>query len=627
MSALTFAPVDELERLVRLDTDVERRVRLVADACRLNTLYMIARAGSGHIGSSFSSLDIVTWLYLEHLRPGDRYFSSKGHDAPGLYSVLVALRRLPEDALHTLRRLRGLPGHPDVATPGMPFNTGPLGMGISKAQGLIAAERLAGNRDARVVVMTGDGELQEGQIWESLRPAAIARMRELTVVVDNNRLQSDTFVSAVSDLGALEDRFAAHGWTVRRCDGHSASALVEAFAAERDGPLVVVADTIKGRGVSFMEHTAMTPDDELYHYHSGAPSADDYAAGVAELRTRIDETLASIGERELKVVEVERPSAAGVADDAQRLVPAYGRALIEAAKREPRIVALDADLVLDTGLIPFRDAFPDRFIECGIAEQHMVSMASGLAAGGLLPIVNSFACFLSTRPNEQIYNNATERRPIVYVGSLAGLLPAGPGHSHQAVRDLASLGAMPGLTVVQPATEREVAHAVEWAVGCGHSVYLRLTSIPVSVPFEVPDEPLIAGTGRIVRPGDSGLVVLSYGPVMLTEVWRAAELLAADGVHATIVDHPFPTAIDAEYLRALVSDARLVVTVDDHYTDGGLGSSVAAALAAQPGSPALARYGVDRIPECGTADEVLSAHGLDHASLASAWEDALAAVD
>jgi transketolase len=281
---LVYMPREELERVRRLPLAAPDRAALFATLCRLNTLYMIARAGSGHIGSSFSSLDIVSWLYLEELRgaaeaagPGDVFFSSKGHDAPGFYAVLIGLGLLDPELLHGLRRLGGLPGHPDVSTPGVAANTGSLGMGISKAKGMVRADRLAGH-DRRFFVMTGDGELQEGQIWESLASAAAARMGEITVVVDHNKIQSDTWVTSVSDLGDLARKFEAFGWHAVRCDGHSPAVLSETFAALArigDRPKVVIADTVKGKGVSFME------DDNNWHYR--APTAEEVVKAHKEL--------------------------------------------------------------------------------------------------------------------------------------------------------------------------------------------------------------------------------------------------------------------------------------------------------------------------------------------------------
>src|SRR6266566_3219422 len=194
---LLYVPLDAIRRVLRDNVgDPIVRAELLADICRLNTLYMIMQAGSGHIGSSFSSMDLVAWLWTDGLRepnsggPGaDTYLSSKGHDAPALYSVLIALEKLDFDLLHRLRRLGGLPGHPDVETPFIATNTGSLGMGISKAFGMARAQRLTHGR-GRIVVMIGDGELQEGQIWESLQPVANEHLAEITVIVDHNKLQS-----------------------------------------------------------------------------------------------------------------------------------------------------------------------------------------------------------------------------------------------------------------------------------------------------------------------------------------------------------------------------------------------------------------------------------------------------
>src|SRR5262245_28793896 len=311
---LTFASPDAIAAARQATTDPIARAELLADLCRLNTLYMIMQAGSGHIGSSFSSTDLITWLWTEELvdpnsgRAGaDTYFSSKGHDAPALYALLIALGKLDADFLYRLRRLGGLPGHPDVETPFIATNTGSLGMGIAKAYGMARARRFTGAR-GRIVVMTGDGELQEGQIWESLQPVANERLGEIIAIVDHNQFQSDTAVAAVSDLGPIEDKFRAFGWEVCRADGHDFRALSNVFAHFRtvaDKPKVLIADTIKGKGVSFMEGIAC--GDQTYHFHAGAPSLEHYVAATGELTTRIDERLAANGAAPLALASVPQP--------------------------------------------------------------------------------------------------------------------------------------------------------------------------------------------------------------------------------------------------------------------------------------------------------------------------------
>lgn len=630
MTLVTFVPEAEFARVASFGLPPVRATALFASLCRINTLYMIARAGSGHIGSSFSSLDIVSWLYLNELRDEDCYFSSKGHDVPGLYAVLIARGILPFETVHMLRRLGGLPGHPDVDTPGMVTNTGPLGMGISKAKGMVLANRLSG-RTGRIFVMTGDGELQEGQLWESLASAATQRLAEITVVVDHNKIQSDTWVESVSSLGDLRRKFEAFGWYAIECDGHDLAALGEAFRQANgvtDRPKVIIAHTVKGRGVRRMEHTAMTDADRFYRFHSGAPDDATYSEAVAELLATANGMLAEAGASPLAVETVSRPERPSV-QGAQRLVGAYARALVAQAERHPRLVALDADLILDCGLIPFAERFPERFIECGIAEQDMVSQAGGLALRGALPVVHSFACFLSTRPNEQIYNNATERRKILYVAPLAGVLPGGPGHSHQSVRDISALAAMPGLEMIQPSCEDEVAMALAYAIeSAPESAYLRLVSIPCHIPYRLPDGyRLERGRGVALTAGEDA-VLFAYGPVMLAQAWHAAARLAEqDGLGLRVINLPWLNQVDADWLRTVVGECRAVFTLDDHYVTGGQGEMIAARLAGvlAPGS-AVYHFGLRDIPACGQNDEVLRAHRLDAESIAADVRAALGVV-
>jgi transketolase len=622
-STLYYVPKGEFDRVRTLnEASAPERTRIFADMCRLNTLYMIARAGSGHIGSSFSSLDVVSWLYLNELKNDDLYFSSKGHDAPGLYAVLIALGKLPFDKLHGLRRLGGLPGHPDVEVPGMVINSGSLGMGISKAKGMVRADRLRGHK-RRYYVLTGDGELQEGQIWESLISAANDGVAEITAIVDHNKLQSDYRVSQTSDLGDLEAKFASFGWHVERCDGHDLAAFSTALAACADHagrPQVIIADTVKGRGVSFMEHTALDSDTDMYRFHSGAPDADSYGRGAQELLDHVNRALSRIGAARLSLESVEPPAKAAPATT-KRLIPAYTEALLARAAKDERIVALDADLVLDTGLIPFKEKFPERFIECGIAEMDMVSQAGGMALQGLIPICHSFGCFLSTRPNEQIYNNATERTKVIYVGSLAGLIPAAPGHSHQSLRDISALASVPGLEIVEPCCSEEVPLLLDYLLSKpGGSGYLRLISVPWTVPFAYPGKPLQAGQGIVLRaPGKAPqAAIVTYGLIMTAEAYNAAEELAKDGIDVSVIACPFLNRIDGAWFAEKLKDVKLLVTVDNHYLNGGFGDQLLAALGRAGNGlrcPALS-LGIADVPASGQPAEVLRHHKLDSASLA-----------
>jgi transketolase len=387
-------------------------------------------------------------------------------------------------------------------------------------------------------------------------------------------------------------------------------------------PTAIIADTIKGRGVSFMEHTTMS--GRWYRYHSGAPTADDYERAITELAGASEAMSAKLGVTAPAIERQPKPAPASAPSAPQRLVKAYGEALMEEATRTPRLVALDADLVLDTGLIPFSEKFPDRFIECGIAEMDMVSQASGLALSGFLPVVHSFACFLTPRANEQIFNADSEKTRIIYVGSLAGAVPGGAGHSHQSVRDIALMGSLPNTTMIEPCCETEVAMAVRWAVRDNPgSTYLRLVSIPVDVPYALPtDYRLEPGKGVVLADGKD-VVVFAYGPILLGEAWRAAKKSAVQGLSLRIINMPWLGRFDDGWLASAVAGCKAAVCLDNHFVWGGQGERIAARLAVTGHRLPVRLLGLTEIPTCGRNDEVLRYHGLDAVGIMAATCDLL----
>src|SRR3989344_3520476 len=305
-NSLFRVPMQEIDRVRNSVSDEFLRAEILAGIFRINALYMIRFTGSGNQGSTFSCMDIATWLWAAEMtnpnevkkNHSDIYFSSKGHDVPALYAILIGLGKLPFDMMQKLRRLGGLPGHPDRQIPYLVTNTGSLGMGISKARGMAHARRLQGKK-GRIYVLTGDGELQEGQIWESLQPTANGGYSESTAIVDHNKIQSDIFVRDTSDLGNLEAKFADFGWAVMRINGNDMREIKSAIdwaKSIKEKPQENIADTLKGAGVSFMTRLA---DDGLYKFHFGAPSYEQFEAAVKEISDRVNEKMQKAGEGEL----------------------------------------------------------------------------------------------------------------------------------------------------------------------------------------------------------------------------------------------------------------------------------------------------------------------------------------
>ncbi|MFA5075775.1 MAG: hypothetical protein WC436_06785, partial [Candidatus Babeliales bacterium] len=338
-----------------------------------------------------------------------------------LDAVLQAKGTIPFETIHTLRRPGGLPGHPTVDVPGVLFNTGSLGMGISKANGLVLADRLTPMfypatgeirpRQRKIHVLVGDGECEEGQFYESINHA----QENVIVHIDSNgfALAHEIFPIHVND--SCKD--------------------------------IHVHKTVKGSGISFMEGRN--------EYHAGALNSMEYGQAIAELCSRLDK--AGVRYEFAGKRPYDRPC------EAFKLAREYP-SILAAIGRDSRVLVMDADLEPDCGLKTFKSLYPDRFIQCGIAEQDMVSTATGLAAGGFIPIVHSFAAFLCRRANEQIYNACLEGRHIVFVGAMAGMLPTGPGTSHECLHDVELMKTMPGMTVLVPEDADQLDVAMRWAV-------------------------------------------------------------------------------------------------------------------------------------------------------------------
>jgi transketolase len=631
MPNLMLIPIEEFQRVKAAKINKYDRLSLISDMCRANTLTAVKKAGSGHLGSSLSAMDIITWLYYQEMntiREGfesndrDIYFSSKGHDVPGLYAILFSLGVLPEEMLLKLRRLGGLDGHPHVSIPGIEANSGSLGMGISKGKGMAFVKQLKGYKGS-VYVLTGDGELQEGQIYEALQTSVNQGLSNLNVIVDHNKVQSDKPVKEISDLGDLTAKFKAFGWHVARCDGHDFQQLeniLSEFKTIASQPKILIADTIKGCGVSFMEHPAALIDGNgLYRWHSGAPDDNTFEKAFEEVVNRINDRMNFLKLNPLALKEVKTGEKTVSSVSKEYVADAFGKELVDIATERKDLIVLDADLASDCRLRDFEAAFPDRFIENGIAEQDMVSMAGGLALQGLLPVVNTFAAFLSSRANEQIYTNACEGTKIIYVCHYSGLIPAGPGQSHQSIRDISLFGALPNFEIIQPCNAVETRMALNYCVKkATDNCVIRLIIGPSPRIVNLPENyQLQPGIGAVLHGGEDA-VLFAYGPVMLNEALVAADILKKRNFNLKVIHMPWLNQVDVAWLESIIGACPYVYVLEDHAPVGGLGDYMLNELVKSNRIQKIKfnKIAIEGYPVWGTPAEVLKHHKLDGASLA-----------
>jgi len=590
-------------------------LKQVADQCRLNALTAIQFAGSGHIGTSLSSLDIMVavrrFLGGENFltTPTERvFFSSKGHDAPAFYATMHACGQLEDEDLFTLRRLGGLPGHPETITPGVVTNTGSLGMGISKGKGFVKAQRLVDPTSADpVVVMLGDGELNEGQIWESLPGAARDGMGELVAIVDANAIQSDTWTEQTLPMGNLRMRVEGSGWTYVECEGNDPEAVLRALEETRSSskPTFIWATTRKGSGIPWME--SFPENGEYYKFHSGAVAFDLYEVAVSHLKFSVTGE-ASGGDREPTSVERPEFDAATPRARGESMLTLWEEMLCEVMEDRPEIVALDGDLSYDTGTHLARHLFPERYVQAGIAEQDMVSMAGTLALSGRIPIVHSFSTFLTMRATEQIFNNATEYSRIIYMGFLSGIVPSAPGFSHQAVTDVGIMSSIPGMRVFEPSCKTELRWSLDQALNHDGPSFIRMGGLAPLAPAGEP----ASFTERL--PG-KGVALVSSGPLLTHQALAAAALLKeSHGYEAAVFSVADITAHNWRPLGDRLEGFSLIFVLENH--NPALAKHEGLRREFTSSNPKkLVRAGVQGIPANGEASEVLRHHKLDASSI------------
>ncbi|HVC25011.1 MAG TPA: transketolase [Acidimicrobiales bacterium] len=599
--------------------DLARQLRV--DSIRCST-----SAGSGHPTSSLSAADILAVLTTRHLRydwahpevpTNDHLVFSKGHASPLIYSVYRAVGVVDErELVDTYRRFGArLQGHPTPILPWIDLATGSLGLGIAAAVGIAIAGSRLDELPYRVWVLCGDSELAEGSVWEALDKAAYYSLANFTAIVDVNRLGQRGPTELGWDLDAYAARVEAFGCAAITVDGHDVAAIDDALAkaAAAGRPSVVLARTLKGKGVAEIE------DKEGWHGTALSPDLAERA--IAELggtsSIHADSLTPPPGQPAitpdpLAAIAVPRyPLGAKVATR-----KAYGDALAALAAR-PEVVVLDAEVGNSTGSEAFLAVAPERYFETFIAEQLMVAAAGGLAARGYVPFAATFGAFFS-RAFDFVRMSGISGLRIRLAGSHAGVEIGADGPSQMALEDLASMRAVHGSTVLYP-SDAVSAVALVIAMADAPSVaYIRTTRGTYPVLYG-PDEKFPIGGSKVVRSSDDDAVTLVGAGVTLYESLGAADLLAAEGIAARVVDCYSVKPIDAEGLATAcrATRDRMVVT-EDHYPEGGLGEAVLAAVVGAGVTPSFSHLAVRGLSSSGTPAELLDAAGISAVHIADA---------
>jgi len=593
----------------------------MAQKLRRHCLESTSEAGSGHPTSCMSCAELMSVLFFDEMRfdPGDPsgldadvFVLSKGHAAPVLWATLKEAGAIDHD-LRTLRRYDSpLEGHPTPLVPWVRVATGSLGQGICAGAGMAWARKLDGSQ-GRVYVLLGDGEAAEGSVWEAAQFAAHYRLDNLCAVFDVNRLGQSGPTMFEHDTGAYAARLRAFGWEAAVIDGHDVAAVHDAFGRARSvsgRPFAVVARTLKGKGVSFLE-------DKLGWHGKPVKKGEELERAVAELGDT--EIGLKVEPRRYPPPPRRSPGEPALSPDytlGQEVATreAYGTALTRLAERSAAVVALDGDTKNSTFSERLMKAFPDRFAEAYIAEQNMVGVALGAATEGKVPFASTFACFL-TRAYDFIRMAVYSRPPhLVLVGSHAGVSIGEDGPSQMALEDLAMMRALTGVTVLYPSDAVSAERLVEAAARTPGIVYIR-TSRPKTPVIYPNDEHFPVGQSKTLRTSDRDAVTIVAAGVTVFESLKAYDLLAAEGIAVRVIDLYSVKPVDDQTLLQAARETKGLVTVEDHSVHGGIGEAVAAVVA---GHAPVEMLGVREIPRSGRPEELMRAHRITAESVVEA---------
>ncbi len=591
----------------------------LAQQLRVDSIRCTTNAGSGHPTSSMSAADLMAVLMSSYLHydfdnprhpNNDHLIFSKGHASPLLYSMFKAAGAISDEELLTLRKFGSrLEGHPTPVLPWVDVATGSLGQGLPIGVGIGLAGKYLDKLPYHIWVLLGDSEMAEGSIWEAFDHATHYKLDNLVAILDCNRLGQRGETELGWNTAAYQARATGFGWNAIVIDGHNYDEINEAFAQAiqpNGSPTVIIAKTMKGKGVSFLENKE--------GWHGKALNQQQEEQALSELHYVRSKTFpvqkpedlwpAPEGEKQPLVL----PKYDGKEAVATR--KAYGDALKALGAANPNVIGLDGEVSNSTYAEEFAKAYPERFFEQYIAEQQLVAAAVGMSVRHKIPFASTFAAFFS-RAYDFIRMAAISRANIRLCGSHAGVSIGEDGPSQMALEDLAMMRAVYGSTVLYPSDPNQTAQLVQQMAETEGIVYMRTTREKTPVLYS-PDEQFSIGGSRVLRSSDNDEVTIVAAGITLHNALDAYEQLKSQGIRARVIDAYTVKPIDQETLFAAAEEAgNVVVTVEDHWPEGGLGEAVLEAFAQRDGAlPRIVKLAVQSMPGSGTPAELMEEAGI-----------------
>lgn len=601
-----------------MENQIKEKTALIRKWCLIST----TEAGSGHPTSCLSAADLTTVLFDKYFtydmdNPlnlyNDRFVLSKGHAAPLLYALFCVAGAYPLDELKNLRKFGSrFQGHPVPRFPFADAATGSLGQGLSIGAGLALLAKRE-NLPGKTYVLLGDGELAEGQNWEAANFASFYQLDNLIAIADINRLAQSGETMFGYHIEKYAERFRAFGFEVIVIDGHNldecCKALDHAVSNKSGKPLAIVMKTVKGKGISFLENKD--------GWHGKTLNREQLEQALKELGDVNDDLRFELNKPE--ALQLPKPVPTGRLNiDTQfeknketGLREAFGEALVKAGEQNEDIYVLDGDVKNSTFTQDFGKAFPERFVECYIAEQNMVSVAVALSRLGKVPVVSTFGSFF-TRAFDQIRMARISCANIKFTGTHVGVSIGEDGPSQMALEDVAMFGALPDTVVLQPADAVAAVKLTALMIPHRGFVYMRVLRPKTKVIYDNTETFKIGGS-KILEQSDNDMLTIAAAGITVHEALEAAAKLKQEGIHVRVVDCYSINPIDKTTLvKCLKETARpVLITVEDHFAHGGMGDFAAAALSGIDIPIRIEKMAVEKISQSGKMEQLLNDAGIN----------------